>query len=325
MPFEPKIFLAEQNQISLNALLDQLEIDLSYVGQGNEDLAKKILYRMDVVNQKISAQEALHISVTAEKAQFEYIQKSLDKISRSLIKDLGGIYELLSLREVRKPEVNYSWWYLDKTIERKKQMAIRSILLSLTIIAMIFIALVIAFNTILKPDPAVVARYNHQLSAEEFLAKNDLNQALVEVNAGMASGGSDAMLSTMRGVIEALTGKDEEAAADYADAEKIAGARNAFLEMRAETWLRIGRLDDAMMDTQEIIRNDPESAQGYYFYAKALEMRQDNSAALINYQKASELADKQGKIELNATIRMSMAVLMQSVPANITDSRTPTP
>jgi tetratricopeptide (TPR) repeat protein len=324
MLFDRNLFLEEQNAIPISDLLDQLEIDLSHIGQGNYALAEKILFRLDAVKRKISAQESMRIPVTAETAQFEYIQRSLEKNGASFIHDLGGLEKLIRLRESVKPENSSRWWFPDQFIENNRNKAIKSVVLTFVILTAVVILFFLAFNTFLKPDPIVVAQYNHQMKSEEYLAKNDLNQALTEINAAIALG-EDPELFVIRGVIESQTGNKDAGEADFSAAEKIAGSRNIFLGLRAETWLRTRQFDKAISDTLEMIENDPDSALGFYYFAKAHELKQDYQIAVMNYQIASDLAEKQGKIELNATIRMSMAMLMQAVPANYPATQTSTP
>jgi tetratricopeptide (TPR) repeat protein len=324
MTFDPNSFFVGQSAISLSDLLDQLEIDLSHIGQGDRTRAEKMLVRMDVVNQKINRLAESQIPVTAETAQFEYIRQSLERNGRSFLKDVGGMKSLLELRGKVKPASNRSWWFIEQSIARQKGKSLHSIGLTLGIIAIITLFLVILFNTILKPDPIIVARYSHESNAEQFLAKNDPTSALAEINEALTLG-QDAHLLILRAVILYQVGQKEEASVDFVSAEDILGDRNTFLLARAETWLRVGRFEYALLDTQEVIRSDPESAQAYFYNGKAQELNKDYSGAINAYQKASELAGQQDKAELNATIRMSMAMLMQSIPPDISVTRQPTP
>jgi len=69
-----------------------------------------------------------------------------------------------------------------------------------------------------------------------------------------------------------------------------------------------------------VIKYDPKSAEGYFYLGKSQELLGDQTDALNNYNQAFNLADSQGKTELAATIKISLAMMLQSM-----NSQLPTP
>jgi tetratricopeptide (TPR) repeat protein len=322
MTFERDKYITEQDAQPLSNLLDLLEIDLTYIGQRNPTQSEQVLLRMDVVWQKIQKLEAAHLSTTAESAQFDYIVTSLKKNARAFLHDLGGPDNLRILREAYQPLPAQEWWQLEEIIAQRMKQQLQSAATTIGILALIGLVLVVLFNTVFKPDPIVVARYSHQMNAEQKITENDLTGALKEIDASLALG-DDADLFVLRGVVLSQQGKTAEAAAEFAKAEKMLGDHNSLIISRSQAWLKVGMIDLALQDSTEAIRNDPSSAQGYYFYGKSLELKQSYYEAIDAYETASALAGKQGKSELNATIRISMAMLMQSLP-QVLPTLTPT-
>ena len=130
----------------------------------------------------------------------------------------------------------------------------------------------------------------------------------------------------LRGVVETLMGQPDQAAVDFHTAEVQFDNLSLFLMARAETWIKTGQFDFALQDATQAVQLEPTSPQALFYFGKANEMKQNYDVALAAYQIASDLAEKQGKAELNATIRITMAMLMQSSMGQLpTAVQTPTP
>jgi len=319
-------YLNTLQSISLGSLLDQLEIDLSHLGQQNPDQAHRMMLKMDVAAQKISDMLAAHNPVGAESAQFDYLVDSVTKNCSALVRDFGGKEALIKLRETNLPATENSWWFADYTLETQTRKTIKNFAVTLAFLIVIIGAAMVLYNTFLKPDPAVIARYNREMEVDQALAKNDFPTALAAVNQALAIGGDTSSLLILRGVVETLMGKPDQATIDFQTAEAQIGDRSIFLLTRAETWIKAGQFDPGLQDAEEAVQLDPTSPQALFYFGKANEMKQNYNVALAAYQKASDLAEQQGKAELNATIRITMAMLMQSSMGQLPgDVPTPTP
>ncbi len=314
--------------ISLNDLLDQLEVDLSRVGQGRFENAQNLLVKMDEAQQRIETMALKELQVKAEAAQFDYLVTSLEKNAGKLLNDLGGAKQLDSLRKQKPTGINSRWWYLDEIIARQRKKSISKIFISLGIAGLLLVILIVGYDNFLKPDPAVTGKYTHQMNAEQFLSSGDYTKALDEINLALGFYPTDPGLLVMRGVIQTRLGNNELASADFNSAETTLGNHVDFLLLRTQSWLSAGDLQNSLADAQEIIREDPTSAEGYFYLGRVNEVLRNYSEAINAYETASKLADSQGKSELNATIRISLAMLMQSAQGGLQDTpqpQTPTP
>jgi tetratricopeptide (TPR) repeat protein len=186
-------------------------------------------------------------------------------------------------------------------------------------------AFVVVYDQFLKPDPVVTARYNREMQVDEALARQDLPAALIVVNQAIDLGGNTTPMLLLRGVLGTIMGQTEQAGLDFRTAETQFDDRSAFLTARSEAWLKAGQFDSALQDASDAIRLDPSSVQALFFYGKANELKQNYTVALDAYKKASDLAEQQGKSELNATIRITMAMLMQSSMAQMPTAIETTP
>ncbi len=312
--------------VSLNDLLDRLEVDISHIGQRNPENAKKLLVKMDEVQQRLNDMSAKQNPVKAEAAQFEYLVADVEKNAKKLLDDLGGQVQLEGLRNQRPSGQLYLWWRLDEIYANQKKKFLSKILIFTGIAGLLLVVFMILYDTFLKPDPAVSGKYIHQMNAEQYLSQQNYLKAMDEINLALGFAPSDADLLVMRGVIQTKMGKNEQANEDFDIAQSLLGNRIDFLLSRSQSWLAAGEYQFALEDSQVIIREEPTSAEGYLYFAKANELLQNYQTAVAAYETASNLAASQGKTELNASIRISLAMLMQSLPGLQTSTQiTPTP
>ena len=76
--------------------------------------------------------------------------------------------------------------------------------------------------------------------------------------------------------------------------------------------MQVGLFDDANADIDAALILNPESAEAYMFRGQILEYEGDSYGAIQAYEEASILAEEQENIELITTVRMRLAMLMQS-------------
>lgn len=312
-------------KLTLDDLLNQLEIDLTKVGHGNPESALKMLLKMDQVFFTIEEMSQKENPIKAEAAQFDYVTNSLEKNCRNFLKDVGGKEKLASYRLDFSPGAKQRWWFIDLTYEQQVRSRLRHLGLVFGAFVAILGLFAIIYQNFLAPDPTTAKRYSLEIDADQAIGQGDYNQALDIVGQALALSPQDARLMILRGVLYDRSDKKAESSADFAKAETLMNNREQFLLSRADAWMKIGDLANGLQDTQECIRENPNSAEGYFYYGKVSELMKDYVLAIDNYTKASQLADQQGKTELNATVRISLAMLMQTLPVfQPANSATPT-
>lgn len=300
--------------LTLDDLLNQLEIDLSKVGHANPDAALKMLLKMDQAYQSIDEMTRKENPVKAEAAQFKYVVDSLEKNSGSFLKDIGGKAQLLELRKKFSPQAERSWWFLDITHEQQMRARLRDLGLFLGTTGFLVVLFVIIYQNFLAPDPSVTKRYSLEMDADQALIEGDYAKALDSINQAVELNPQDPSMLNLRGVLYDRLGQQDKAMVEFGRAENILMNREQFLLSRASAWMKVGEFADALKDAQDTIRENPNSAEGYFYFGKVNELTQNYNQAIDAYTLASQLADQQGKVELNATIRVSMAMFMQNIP-----------
>jgi len=309
----------------LDDLLDELEVDISRVGQLDASGAERILLEMDQVDERISALHAQDKSAKAQEGQFEYLIASFEKNAKAFLHDIGGQPHLTQLRAQVQPPASRTWWFCDEVYRLQKRKKWRSILMNGGISLLVLLLLAIAYRTFLAPNPVVAEVYSLQLNAEQYLSQGDYQKALDEVDQALKVSPGDPGMLVLKGAIETKLGQDASAQADFQAAQNKLGNEQTFLLLRAQQWLSVGEPELALADAQKVVQTDSSSAQGYYYLGKAQAALQHYQAAMDAYQTASQLAETQGQTELDATIRISLALLMQSFPIQApTPAATPT-
>ena len=307
----------EVQKILLDDLLNQLEVDISRIGQGKLDNARNLLVKMDEAQQRIEAMVQKGIQVKAESAQFDYLVYDLEKNAKKALSDLGGSKQLDILRKQRPFGQDSRWWHLDEIVANQRKRTFTKLVIGIISSGLLIVLLTIVYNAFLKPDPAASGKYTHQMNAEQWLAQGDYDKALEEINLALGFAPSDPDLVIMRGVTQTKLGNIELATIDFNTAEKTLGNRLDFALLRSQSWFAVGDYQNSIADSQEIIEEDPTSAEGYYYYGRANELLKNYQAAINAYETASKLAQSQEKAELDATIRISLAMLMQSFPGGL--------
>ena len=145
-----------------------------------------------------------------------------------------------------------------------------------------------------------------------------------EINLAFNFGPTDAGLFVLRGVIYTMLDDPEQANQDFTSAEKLAGNHSSYLQFRSQYWLEAGDYQKALTDASELIQKDPTSAEGFFYLGRANEFLKNYPVAIDAYEKAANLADSQGKAELTASIRVLLAMLMESVPGSLPGAQTAT-
>jgi tetratricopeptide (TPR) repeat protein len=315
------------NAMSLNDLLDKIENNLGKLGEGMGVDPKEILAEMDEASLRLKNAATQEHPPKSEEAQFEYIGKSLQKYGPLFLRTIGGPGELSNLRAQRNPPPEYWWWFIDQWLEQKRNASLRKTMTTAGIVVVILVTLIFAYQRFLAPDKLTQQKYDSISSAQQSMANGDYAAALTQINQALAGSPNDTDLLIYKGVLLTKLGQQNEAAQVFAQAEKILNNHEALLGTRTLDYLQAGDPKSSKASAQELIAYNAKSAEGYFYLAKSEELLGEQTTALDAYNTAFNLADSQGKSELAATIKISMAMMMQSMNSQMqlpTVATTPT-
>ncbi len=312
-----KINQPNEQQKSASETLDQLEIEVSKLGQSMSVKGEEILYGLDAVRGRLDGLETQGRTAKGEEAQFEFVANTLKKNSRAFLRAIGGTKNMRALRLERQPDQKAWWWFLDEIRSKELKDTLRKRAFWLIGIIVVLLIIYVAYQHFLAPSPATQAAYLYESDIETSLTSGDLNGALTQVNQGLAIAPNDVTLLILKGITQNKLRQTADGTQTFAQAEKLVGNQESFLLQRALIYIRAGDYQSAMGDTQAIIAIDPQSAEGYFYEGMSYQNLNDSLNAYNSFDTAQKLADSQGKTELVATIRVDMALLLQNmgVPA----------
>jgi len=311
-----------ERQKSINESLDQLEVNVSKVGQDLGITSEGILDEMDSIRTRLDDLKTQGRPATAEEAQFEFIAKTLKDHSKAFIKEIGGLKTLTNLRSMRQPDRKAWWWFLDEIQSDQRKRTLKKQLIWFAGIAVALVILYAVYQLFLAPSPATEAALTFESNIENSLISGDLNNALAQANQGLTTLPDNVTLLILKGIAQTKLGQTDDGTQAFSQAEKLIGNRESYLLQRTLLYIRSGDAKSALNDAQTIVVANPQSAEGYFYEALAYQSLNDSMNAYNAFDKAQTLANDQGKTVLVATIRLDMALLMQNMGAQI---QSPTP
>jgi tetratricopeptide (TPR) repeat protein len=250
----------------------------------------------------------------AEKNLFETVQKRTIREAAVILRALGGAEGLKAARPADVTEADYPWWFVDAYLARQKAKQLKSLIRGLIILAVIGLVVVVLFNTVLKPDPAVVAQTQHYEQAlSALMVEQDLNLALQEIEQSLAFAPEDLEALAFKGVVLELLGRTGEAQEVYEQAARVAAPEYALFS-RGRILLQFGKREEAKTLAEEAINLNPNFAEGWFLLGQVYDELGDIPQAFEAMNTASELALEQGNEQLYAIIRVNMGYLAPAGP-----------
>ena len=141
----------------------------------------------------------------------------------------------------------------------------------------------------------------------------DLQTALVEVQSALTFTPEDADLYTMQGVILDAIGLQDEAINSFDTAKALFNQPDDFYSQRSFFYLMINEPQQALVDAQTAIKINPKSAISYLQQGQIYMALSDREKAIQSYEKADEIAQETGDIQLQAMIRINLANFYQQI------------
>ncbi|RME77432.1 MAG: hypothetical protein D6784_03685 [Chloroflexi bacterium] len=313
---EKKLNPADELRTLLTAL-EERHVRLKLLG---ETQATDILRDMDRAVQLFADLQASGLDLTPEAGRFEAFQNRLRRSAGLLLRRLGGASALRRARPDPAPDpATHWWWYIDELVARQRRQTLRRLAIVAGVVLVILAGVWLVFQTILAPDPLVVARVEAENEANFALEAGDMQAALAALDAGLEKVPNDPNLLLFKAVLLDALGQPEQAAPLLVQARQAITDPVAFNLHRAQLEMRVDLPAQAEQHIREVLEKVPDSANGWLLLAQSLEAQQKYPEAVAAYQKASELAEAQNNEEIVVLARVSLAQLqmkMMSPPVN---------
>jgi len=306
----------------LRDLLMTLENRIARLKDIDSEEALEILPLLDQATNKLTALNEAGAAVSGEATQLESLLMQFHRKRSLFVSQAGGGAVLQSARQEYQPVEDHWWWFIDQTLANERKTTLRRWVSGLLILGVVLAAIVIVYQRFFAPDPAILASVGLLHEAERALTVGAYQLALDKVNEALTYTPDDAGLYLMRGVIYRGLDDPEAAEASFVIARKGIDGEDVFLVERARLYAMLNLLDLVIEDANMALMINPDRASAYIFRGQAYEMLGDNTSAIADFEKASEVAEKIGNLQLQAVARMHLAQVLQqgSLPETETPS-----
>jgi tetratricopeptide (TPR) repeat protein len=311
----------------LRERLSQLEEADAAIKLMDSTQALNLLQNLDWIAQRFEELEAGGMDLRPERGRFQTVKGQIEKKPSVLLRAIGGPTALVQHRSAPAPPRENSWWYLDEIAEVQQKKTLRRYGIILAVIVVIIGALVLLFNTVLKPSPEAIARLNAQNDANFAIDEGDFELALTILEDGLNKVPEDPSLLILKGVVQQELGDEAAAAEIFAQVQEMLDDPTALYLMRARLYLRMNQPEKATQEIEVALDLDEENAMAWLLLGQALVVQGHYYDALQSYEIASDIAFETDENEVYVLSKMALGQLRQSPPPLVgtDESQTPIP
>lgn len=294
----------------LRQLLAELKAEVGKLGHGMSRYELDLLRIFDDVDSLMTELLAEGIELEAEKTAFTTTEAVFKRKSRAFLQEIGGRENLVESRLIRNPDGDQWWWFIDDIVAEERRQSLLTSLRFGVIAVVILLALSMVYKLFLEPDPNLETRLQFEDEAIAMLVAGEFEGALSFVEKALEVAHNDPDLFTLQGVIHEGLKDEGPAARSFRAAEESFESRESFLQTRAEVYLTVGWLEEAITDIEELLTIEPNTPLNHFLQARLLEVEGKFQEAIASYTRASELAEQNGDAELAAVARILMSQLI---------------
>jgi tetratricopeptide (TPR) repeat protein len=291
----------------LRETLSNLEVVQPRIKRLDPATALEILHNMDKALQLLTQLEAEGTRVKSERGRFEAVQGHARENVRPLLKAIGGATALAEARpRPAPPPDSHWWWYIHEHVANLQRRLLRRLLLGIITLMTLVVGTNIAFQTVLAPDPAAVARIEAESDAFLAFDEQDLPGALAAVERGLQIVPGDAGILLLQGVFLELSDRPDEAEAAFAQAQVAMDDMKAFHLGRGQVYFRTNQFEKAEAAARAALEVDENIAAAWLLLGQALENQSRRLLAAQAYERAGELALDTGQNEIVVLARLGL-------------------
>jgi tetratricopeptide (TPR) repeat protein len=291
----------------LRETLSDLEVVQPRIKRLDTAGALEMLHNMDEAQQLLTQLQAGGTSVKSELGRFESIQGYVRENVRPLLKAIGGPAALADARPSPPPPADtYWWWYIHQDVAGLQRRLLRRLVVGIIAVLTLLVGTYVAFQTVLAPDPAAVARIEAESDAFLAFDEQDLPGALAALEQGLEKVPGDASILLMRGVFLELLERPDEAEAVFAQAQVAMDDLEAFNLGRGQIYFRTNQFEKAELEARAVLESNEDMAAGWLLLGQALEYQSRRLLAAQAYERAGELALDSNQNEIVVLARLGL-------------------
>lgn len=246
----------------------------------------------------------------AEQTRWETVQKIFFRSAKVFYNTLGGKSALKALRPENALPDLHPWWFLDDFVAAQRAKTRKRALVIGGIVGAIIAVLIILFNTVLKPDPAIIAKTRHFDAALEALTqKQGYAAALDEVDQALIALPNDTDSLVFKGELLIKLGRDPEAESVFSQAEALATTPDAIPLARGSILFQIDDIEGALIQAKRVLEINPDSAEGWFLAGQIYLQQHKSGEAYDAFSRAADLAFAQKNDSLYTMAKMNMVYI----------------
>jgi tetratricopeptide (TPR) repeat protein len=297
---EPSI--SRQSELAqLRELLDATErrmVDMHREPAG----ARDVIRNFDELERRIRDAHAPGVDLRAEEGR-------LDSLRRRLLRGAPGVVRLLQSGE-HTAELAGSATYqalLEAQAEESRSRVRRLLTIGLPVLTVLLTIIVL---TLLNPPPPQASLNEVRRLAQE----GRLEEALAVAEREAARVPSDPEGALWLGALQLANGDAAAAERSWAEAQRLLDDEALFHFDRGVALMGVGQTDAAEQDARWLIARPESEATGYMLLGGVEEARGRIPEAITAFERAGDLAARQGNSQLEVIAKTRLGILMQSAP-----------
>lgn len=288
--------------------LDEVERVVSNL-RGTGPRVLGLLHILDQVAEGLAELEAAGVDMRAERVRFETVQMQLRRRQGRLLAEAGAAFQ--EERAAVRPDRARWWWFLDEAVSQQRMRRLRRWLVGGLAMALLLLGAWWAYDRFVAPPPQVRQAFRHGATGESLAVQGDLQAALAEFEAAAALAPDHPDFWIWQGVFHSQLNEQEDTVTAFETARPLYETDFDFLLERALTYLYVGNLPAAGADAEQAILENPDSGYGYYVRAAVAAEQGDYAAAILDLDRAADLARVAGDARLEVSARAQRATVMQ--------------
>jgi tetratricopeptide (TPR) repeat protein len=309
-----KLYVPSQTLTPLDRVreaLDRAESGLSgFQGAGSQAL--ELLHLCDQIANELGELDRTQADVRAERVRFEMVQGRLRRSGQDILREFDT--GLRQAREQVQPDPSHWWWYLDDAVvSQRRRTLLRAGAGAVAAIGLLAVA-VLAYQRFLAPPPEVGQAFRRFEAGRDLVEAGNLHAALEDFAAAADLTPDDPEPWLWQGVVYDRLGDAIQAEHAFQAAQPLFETTLDFYLSRGRAYLESGQTEQAELDAQRAMVEDPGSGWAYYLQAAIEVDRGDHEQALEDLDQAAELGKAAADYRLEALARTQRSYVMRLVP-----------
>lgn len=266
-----------------------------------------LLQKLDRVADELERLEERGADMRAERVRFENVLSELRRRDKVFVVKVGPAMA------AQRPADARWWWYLDEQVAAKRWRRLKWAV-AVALAAVILLGLLyVLYDRFLAAPPNVRQANSLVFHGEKAAIEGDVTRAVEQFERATVLDPENAEAQLWLGVLYQMTGSADQAPTAFGRAQALLNDQVAFWFQRGVLYLALNDNDAASKDALSLIELVPGRPEGYFLLGSVAEKSGDLAAARDSFQKAAELADETGAVEMEVTARIRLGTVLQQL------------